>query len=326
MAATWAVVATVDEPAPLVAAFVAHHLNQGASEVHLFLDGPDPQTVALMRDVKGCVLTRCLKEHWQAHNAGRRPLRHPMRQIINANLAYQRTTAEWLVHCDADEFIRDGRALAEELATAPEDCLQMRLGVVERVLPAGRPQQGLFDGFFRLPQRKDPWMLEPIYGELAAFLTHGLTGHSSGKSAVRSGRGLRLNIHAPETKVPWKPVTSTELLHFDGMTDLALRIKLLRRAHEPPKPGKSRHLPGRQLQITMIREMMADPGRTDALVAGLRSLRLEQVAMLELFGLIDARPFAPQLGGLQLELSVAGFDALLRQRQRGFLEKLGVDG
>ena len=56
MGASWAVVATVDEPAPLVAAFVAHHLNEGAREVHLFLDKPDPETVALIRDMKGCKL------------------------------------------------------------------------------------------------------------------------------------------------------------------------------------------------------------------------------------------------------------------------------
>ena len=52
MSASWAVVATVDEPAPLVAAFVAHHLNEGAREVHLFLDKPDPETVALIGTIE----------------------------------------------------------------------------------------------------------------------------------------------------------------------------------------------------------------------------------------------------------------------------------
>lgn len=325
MAASWAVVATVDEPAPLVAAFVAHHLNQGASAVHVFLDRPDAGTVARLRGMKGCVLTRCFKAYWQAHAGGKRPRRHPMRQILNANLAYQHCEADWLVHCDADEFIRDGRALADELGAAPAACAHFRLGVAERVLMAGQPQEGLFEGIFRLPLRGDAWPLDPVYGDLSAYLSHGLTGHSSGKAAVRTRRGLRLGIHEPEGRIASLPVTSTPLLHFDGLTELAFRIKLLRRAHEPPRAGKSRHSPGRQAQIAAIGQIMAQPDRGAALVAGLRSLRPEQRALLELLDLIDPRPFAPELAGLQLDLTAATFDAMLRQKQAGFLEQIGAE-
>ena len=40
---SWAVVATVSEPAALLTAFAAHHLDLGAAAVHLYLDTPNPE-------------------------------------------------------------------------------------------------------------------------------------------------------------------------------------------------------------------------------------------------------------------------------------------
>ncbi len=325
MPPTWAVVATVDEPAPLVAAFVTHHLNEGAQAVHVFLDRPDPETEQVLRPIKGCLLTICDAAHWQGRGGGRRPRRHPMRQIANANIAYADCTADWLVHCDADEFIRDGRAMAQELAEAPPDCLHLRLRVAERAVLAGAGQQELFDGVFRMPRRAEPWMLEPIYGASLAFLSSGLTGHVSGKAVMRCQKGLRLSIHEPEGRIPARPLKSTRLLHFDGPTALALQIKLLLRAFEPPRPGKSRHPSGRQAQIAQIREYVPDPQLRARFVAGLRSLTPEQAEMLDLFGLIDTKPFQPNLAGLPLDLSVEGFDARLRRRNAGFLAEHGIE-
>lgn len=324
MPASWDVVATVDEPAPLVAAFVAHHLNQGARAVHIFLDRPDPETEALLQPLKGCHLTLCDAGFWQGPGGGRRPRRHPLRQIVNANLAYAASTADWLVHCDADEFIRDGRAMAQELADAPANCLHLRLKVAERAILAGQGQRQLFDGVFRLPRRAEPWMLEPIYGPSLAYLSAGLTGHVSGKAVVRGQRGLRLNIHEPDGRIPSRPIISTRLLHFDGPTALALQLKLLHRAHEPPKPGKSRHPTGRQAQIAQIRQLIDAPAQRAGFVDSLRSLTPEQAQMLDLFRLYDARPFQPDLAGLTLDLSVAGFDAALRHRNAGFLARHGI--
>lgn len=322
--ASWAVVATVDEPAPLVAAFAAHHLNEGAASVHLFLDSPDPETEALLRGLPGCHVTLCDASHWQGPGGGRRPRRHPMRQIVNANLAYQACRADWLVHCDADEFIRDGRAMAQELAQAPQDCLHMRLKVAERALRADQPQQGIFDGIFRLPRRVEPWMMEPIYRDLTPFFTKGLTGHTSGKAVVRTGQGLQLSIHEPEGRIPALPLRTTRLLHFDGPTALSLCIKLLRRAAEPPRPGKSRHPPGRQAQIARTSALLHDPEALTAFVTALRGVTPDQIEMLAMFDLIDTTPFHPNLGALALDLAPPRFDAILRQRQAAFLDEIGI--
>lgn len=326
MSASWAVVATVDEPAPLVAAFVAHHLNEGAQAVHLFLDRADPETAGIVRGLKGCLLTRCNKDHWAAHNGGTRPYLHTRRQIINANIAYHACTADWLVHCDADEFIRDGRAMAKELAETPDGRDHLRLRVSERVMPAGIEQTGLFDGIFRLPISEEPRRLDVIYHPVEAFMDRGLTGHPNGKGAVRTGRGMRLNIHQPQGEVPSWPITSTRLLHFDGLTRFHYLLKLLRRAHEKDLPGLPRHKPGRMAQLTAMKENAADPAFFNALVEALKTLRPDQRAALERLELIEAAPFTPNLGGLALDLSVSGFDASLRRRQADFLESIGFQG
>jgi len=326
MQASWAVVATVDEPAPLVLAFAAHHLNEGASAVHLFLDRPDTEAASVLRQMPGVILTRCNQAHWQKHNDGARPYLHTRRQIINANIAYRQTKADWLVHCDGDEFIRDGRAMAQELARAPADCAHFRLRVAERVMPAGQTQDSIFDGFFRLPIAVRPGRLDPIYDPVSLYLDRGLTGHPNGKAVVRAGRGHQLSIHYPMGEVPSRPLTSTRLLHFDGLSAFHYLLKLLRRAHEKPLPGAPRHKPGRLAQVTALKDHADDPDFFRALVTRLKTLHPDQVAALQELGLIDKRPFAPNLGGMALDLSVAGFDARLRARQADFLQAIGFAG
>ncbi len=323
MGKTWAVVATVDEPAPLVAAFVAHHLNEGAQAVHLFLDKGDPETVKALRGMKGCLLTRCNRDYWEAQNNGTHPYLHTRRQIINANLAYQQCQADWLIHIDADEFIRSGAAVSAALKDVPADCDHLRLRVAERVMPADEPQHSLFDGFFRLPLSGQEAALADIHHPVAAYLDKGLTGHQNGKAAVRVGRGLRLGIHQPLPEIPSRPILGTRLLHFDGLSEFHYLLKLLRRAHEKPLPGKPRHSPGRMAQMAAMRENAGDPEFFRSLTRALKTLTAAQEARLQALDVIDRTPFTPNLAGLSLDLSVESFDAALRIKLAKFLE--GVD-
>ena len=325
MLPTWAVVATVDEPAPLVTAFVAHHLNEGAQAVHLYLDKNDRATVKSLRDMPGCILTRCNNHHWRAHNGGRHPYLHTRRQILNANVAYQTCRADWLIHCDADEFIRSGAALAADLAELPADCDHARLAVAERVMPPNTPQNGLFDGLFRLPVKGADDLLAEIYQSLAVFLENGLTGHPSGKAAVRTGRDLKIGIHQPRPIVPSVPLARTHLLHFDGLTAFHYLVKLLRRAHEKPLPGAPRHSAGRMAQIVRIKDIAHDPAAFRALADGLKSLTPDQLARLAALDLIDLTAFQPNLGTLTPDLSVGHFDDTLRTKLAAYFTEIGFD-
>lgn len=325
MGNSWAVVATVDEPAPLVAAFVAHHLNEGAAAVHLFLDKGDPETVQALRGMKGLILTRCNRDYWEAQNNGTHPYLHTRRQIINANLAYRQCQADWLIHIDADEFIRSGAAVTRALTDAPRDCHHLRLRVAERVMPAGAAQKGLFDGIFRLPVQGQDAALTEIYHPVAGYLDKGLTGHPNGKAAVRVGRDLKLGIHQPLPEIPSQPIAGTRLLHFDGLTAFHYLLKLLRRAHEKPLPGTPRHKPGRMAQMLAMREHADDPAFFQSLTQALKTLTPVQEARLAAFDTIDTTPFQPNLGGLELDLSVERFDAALRVKLAKFLDGIGFE-
>ena len=60
----------------------------------------------------------------------------------------------------------------------------------------------------------------------------------------------------------------------------------------------------------------------------LRNLMLVAVSSgaLMALGLIEEAAFRPNLGGLALDLGVAGFDAILRARQAEFLASIGFEG
>ena len=70
---TWGIVATVDEPPQLVAAFAAHYLALGASEIRLYLDRPDPAAQHLLGRLAGVHVTVCNDQHWAENPPGRRP-------------------------------------------------------------------------------------------------------------------------------------------------------------------------------------------------------------------------------------------------------------
>ena len=172
--ASWSVCSTVAEPPELLCAFVAHYLEQGAEEVHLFLDAPDRDTVKMLTAIKGVRVTECTPAYWKKINNGR-PDGQVMRQLKNANRAYAQCTTDWFYFCDADEFTvaRDGIGAA--LDRVPLETRFCRPQMAERVFPAEAPQEALFDGLYRklLPPR--PKMVQRIYGDLAPMTTRGLT-------------------------------------------------------------------------------------------------------------------------------------------------------
>ena len=315
---TWSVVATVDEPAALVAAFVRHHLALGATEVFVFLDNPDPAAEAALSGLEGCILTVCDADYWANSTRGKRPRMHPGRQIYNANAAYAQTRADWLLHCDCDEFLRETKGLLAELARAGENRVFLRLFMAERVYTGH--ETGLFDGVFRhfLP---DYDLVGPaIYGEYAGYFKDGLTGHKAGKAIVRTGRDVKMGIHSPEGHPPHLHVKSTHLLHFDGLTRLHYALKLLRRAHEPPQKAPPRHGAPRMAQFGHLKDAADRPEEVARLVNLMKSLTEGQADILRQLGQLDDRPFSPQAQELaETGLTPQAFDAELRRRHGAFL-------
>lgn len=319
MSPSWSVVATVDEPAALVLAFVLHHLEIGAERVEIFLDAPNPEVQDLLHSVAQAGVTLCDEAFWAASARKRKPKLHPGRQIANANLAYARARTDWLLHCDCDEFVRDGHALIEDLAATGPSRSFLRLAMAERAY-AGPETQALFDGIFRFPIDNFAEVGPPIYGDLVPLLKDGITGHKAGKGLLRTGLGVKMGIHAPEVRQPQRTAKGVRLLHFDGLTRLHYMIKLLRRAHEPAVKAPPRHGPARIAQFDRLRGLVKRPSEAAALVEQLKRLRPAQLDELRALGLVDERPFQPMgANPLAADLSVAAIDRALRARYAAFL-------
>ena len=328
----WDVVATVDEPSPLVIAFVAHSLAQGPRCLHLYFDRPNPKAEAALVGLPRLKITHCTDDYWRASARKMRPPLHVGRQKENARQVYESTPADWMLSIDCDEFLSSGPGLEADLAAQGDDVTFMRIPVRERVMPPDMVQERLFDGVFRSPvpnyQRNGPL----IYGDDAGFYRLGMTGHAIGKSAFRVGRGLQMCLHAPLDMPPNTPMEGAAkrafLRHFDGITPLHFAMKLLRRAAEPQFPGTPRHGAPRMAQMGVMADIACDAAMVGEMVDKVKRLTGAQMDQLRALGVLDDTAFDPSAAlaaaGLAVDLSVGAFDAELRARDAGLLGETGL--
>ncbi|SFJ34536.1 glycosyltransferase family 2 protein [Celeribacter neptunius] len=325
---SWAVAALGDEPPQLIAAFARHHRAIGASEVHVFLDRPNPALEAMIGDRDGIFLTTCDQNYWDRVNNGRRPERHTGRQKFNATRVYRNTKCDWVLHCDVDEFIRDGDALTDALSKADrEKGLVVRN--LERVYLPGATGSSIFEGGFRAPILFQDDEAEALYGRFGKFLAHGLTGHRAGKTIVPTGQPWEMGVHHPKSlsdgiTPDLKRMKQRLLLHFDGLTPLHYAIKLLKKAFEDYSGPKRKIGLEREAQYRFTRNHADRPSEVMRLVMGVQSLNASQAGKLQLLDALTPEGFTPRDCG-DLDLSRAAFDAALRERDAGILAKAGLE-
>jgi hypothetical protein len=325
---TWDVVATVDEPAPLVLAFVAHTLSLGPRCVHLYLDRPNPAVQEALVGIDRLRVTLCTDQHWADSARKKRPPLHVGRQKENARQVYESTSADWMVSIDCDEFLTSGADLVQDLAEQGDDMTFLRIPVRERVLLPDAVQKGIFDGIFRAPLPDYGVVGRQVYGDDAGFYRHGMTGHAVGKSAFRVGRGLQMCLHAPLNAPMGTYASRAKLRHFDGLTGLHYAMKLLRRVREPQFASPPRHGAPRMAQMGVMAEIARDPDMVHEMVQRVKRLTPAQLAALRALGAVEEAAFDPSAAlsqlGLTADLSVAAFDAELRVRDAGLLEETGL--
>lgn len=292
---TWSVVATVDEPAGLVQAYVAWHLALGARSVHLYFDRPDDPAADLFAHLDAVYVTRCDATHWQ--RLGRsRPVRHEVRQVQNARDAYAISGADWLLHSDADEFLWCAGPVAEALAAVPpaSDCAAAF--TAERVMRAGVTPAHVLEGPFRLPFQGKPDAARAPFGPACDLTYRGLTGHAHGKAFARVGQGLRLSIHRPKPVDPDQkvvvhkmPTDQMMLLHFEGLTRQQWVFKLMRMAKALAEADGMPPTPHRAQQAAAL---LADPDGAGALHDRLKVLDEAALARLAAHDLVRDVPFS----------------------------------
>jgi len=245
---TWGVVATIKAPARDILEFAAHHLDLGAHRVHVYLDAPNPEAEAALRDHPKCRVIVCDDGYWRRRRkrAGR-PETHQPRQSINAtHCLRRRPQVDWLAHIDVDEFLWPDTPLPEQLAALPADCLSARVRPVEALAPdpGDPPPDGMtwFKSCARLPgQRRDE--TEAIYPGAGRHLNGGFLSHVAGKVFVRTGDpevSFRIHNAFRDGEMDASPpeLRGTRLchLHATGWDDWHARLRY-RHAAGAYRPG-----------------------------------------------------------------------------------------
>ncbi|HHX89203.1 MAG TPA: hypothetical protein GX700_05405 [Paracoccus sp.] len=319
---SWGVVLLADEPEALVLANLCWHLEQGAQEVHLYLDAPDsPAARAVMAQaaaLPGIRITACDKAFWRALN-GARPALQTRRQTLIATQAYQQSRTAWLLHLDADEFLwlPKGKAFAQELVAADKAAAFLALPNLERAYTRPEPLD-LFEGVFRVPIPAHA----PLPGALAhqaPFVARGLPGHAGGKACTRIGLGASLQPHAPRIdgeRPASAPAGEAVVLHFDGLTPLHWLIKLRRYAAHDPAQWERFLAPHRRAQLAFMRAHQGDARALHAFHDRLK--QASPLPALEAQGLVRRLAFDPAQAlshwlAKVPDLSAQGFDAALRR-------------
>lgn len=239
----WGIVCTAKAGAREVLNFCAHHLDAGASEIHLFLDDPDPEIEALLAGAPEIRVTQCDAAYWKMRRpreAHQRPKAHQSRQFANANWAYRHAQVDWIAHIDIDEFIHNAKALGKTLDALDEDTHTARLRPAEALAGSGQPKHFKTAAQDWRVRRSDT---AAIWPDWAAHLNGGFLSHLAGKLFVRTGLpGIKIKIHVVfqdnEPIAAEAPLPGTWLLHFHAADWESWQARhAYRMAHGSYRPG-----------------------------------------------------------------------------------------
>lgn len=347
MRPTWMVQATVNEPLELLVAFVAHHLDLGADLVHLYLDQPHPEAQAAFKGHPKVRLTDCDAAYWQRLLPRGRPPGLPGRQQTNYRHVYDTMQQDWVLFCDADEYLAASDDVAAILGRQPARTDYLRIAVAEKVLPPDLHPATVFDGTFRTGQPKGEDHALAIYGpELAPMLERVVAAHDVGKSIVRRGVHCTLRTHMPVQEQPapgqpptgpkltWAWMPNTWLAHYDALTPLYYLVKLLARhlvnkaiLDSGSRTGQ-RH-PSREEQMAFAVAACAHPNPV-AVTEALHRLTPRSMAALRQRGLLVDLALRPDqtarrhFPDLALDYTPEAFDRALRVKHAVTLATMGV--
>ncbi|WP_299612155.1 glycosyltransferase family 2 protein [uncultured Tateyamaria sp.] len=187
---TWGICATVLAPTETILKFAAYHLEQGAHRLYLYLDNDNQDAYHVLKQHAKVRVRMCDVGYW-AKVSGRRPLKHQVRQTVNATHAYNRPTeVDWLTHIDVDEFLVSNQPISDILRTVPasRNCLRVR----PMELLGG--SKTAFKTFIAAPNRST--LVRKIYPDFGQYLRGGFVSHVAGKVFVRKGLpDITVKIH-----------------------------------------------------------------------------------------------------------------------------------
>lgn len=183
------------ETLPIVQKFVDHYRRAGARQIHLFLDGTDEETQEIREVYKAddfVEVTCCNPDFWRRIYPDDADLNLSHKLVGAFKLGIQKNTSDWILFCDADEFVVGDTPLGAALAMLPKDCLGIRLRNTEAVWGADENIDEPYScGFERSPftggQRRKAVLSMLIYGKEWQHMRRGTAGHVAGKHLLRKG-------------------------------------------------------------------------------------------------------------------------------------------
>lgn len=244
--ATWGVVTMVKEPPELVAIFASYYASLGAQEINIYLDGDDPEARRLLSQLPNCRVEVMDEAFFQKNWNRAYPKNSFKRQRLIATKAYRESQVDWMLFLDADEYLQSDN-FGQDLADLPSDVDTISIPNGERVFSIEDANPGLFGGLMLKPKRTRGYVARDLFGEARLrYSDRGFCAHRFGKSATRTGKNIKLDVHAPQQ---WKGnikrhvSQKSVICHFDGLTEVHWMLKLLRYqdmgTYDRPKGGAS---------------------------------------------------------------------------------------
>ena len=188
--ASFSTVSLMRETPDVVRRFVDFYRAAGADEIFVYTDGPAPELRGL--DLPGLVLIEADEGFWTALLGARPPVLE-VRQSEVSQDALRRCRSDWLLVCDADEFVFGDRPITAFLDAIPAGEDSVAVATAEAVWGPGDAIDTPFGStHFRVVWRRHKlWrgLGGLVYGRpIARHMQLGLTGHVSGKQFLRTGR------------------------------------------------------------------------------------------------------------------------------------------
>lgn len=283
-----------NEQADVIDLFVDFYLAAGAQEILIYLDfgAPCPSYPG-----QPAVTIIPCEEICQVDGIPQRPDSFYDLQYAVYDNAFGRFTSDWLLICDADEFVSGNGILEEALQAVPADWDYIRLPVAEAVWGPGDQNGAPYACTYfrtRAPKGFGKLLSVVLYGRVFPLTKAGLTGHAMGKYFVRRGSPYKnkLRAHVPSgvawsdgpwaSDIPSKP--EIFVYHFEAIGYDRWRAKWGLRAKRG-KPQKTNFNTAKRNYIDRFAQHQAR-GTERQLFEALYSINSVQAAILNIFGLL----------------------------------------
>lgn len=190
----FAVVAMVKEPSYVLRAFVDHYRRSGAESISLYFEGTEDECSEAMEGVPMAEqddVILCDAAYWDARADDARLSVEDKQKLCYLD-QIKRNQSDWLLICDADEFLRAPSSLTAFLARLPPDVPGICIRNTEAVWGPGDDRGAVFGSSYErdpLPDylQKSRLFLRLVYGSNGATFARGTMGHDAGKQVLRRG-------------------------------------------------------------------------------------------------------------------------------------------